>query len=137
MALHTFRPEIFLARSTHLLVAFPTFHLTTGDGVAKILLLQNRIVLHAASSSDVLVAFPASLQSFLVTLPIFAVSSFPRPTLQVLGLYLTYLIFFFFFFFCLSVFLELHLRHVEVSRLGVESDLLLPAYATATATRDP
>ena len=37
------------------------------------------------------------------------------------------------FFFCS---LGLHLQHMEVSRLGVQSDLQLPAYATATATSD-
>ena len=39
-----------------------------------------------------------------------------------------------FFFFH---FLGLHLQHVEVPRRGVESELQLPAYTTATATRDP
>ena len=39
-----------------------------------------------------------------------------------------------YFYFC---FLELHLRHMEVSRLGVKSHLQLPAYATATAMPDP
>ena len=29
-----------------------------------------------------------------------------------------------------------HLQHVEVRRLGVKSELQLPAYATATATQD-
>ena len=33
--------------------------------------------------------------------------------------------------------LGLHLRHMEVPRLGVESELQLLAYTTATATRDP
>ena len=33
-------------------------------------------------------------------------------------------------------FLRLHLRHMEVPRLGVELELLLPAYTTATATWD-
>ena len=33
-------------------------------------------------------------------------------------------------------FLELHLWHVEIPRLGVELELQLPAYATATATQD-
>ena len=32
-------------------------------------------------------------------------------------------------------FLGLHLQHMEVPRLGVESELELPAYTTATATR--
>ena len=39
------------------------------------------------------------------------------------------------FFVC--VFLGLHLRHMEVGRLGVESELWLPAYTTAMATQDP
>ena len=39
-------------------------------------------------------------------------------------------IFFFFFF------LGPHLWHMEVPRLGLESELQLPAYTTATATRD-
>ena len=30
-------------------------------------------------------------------------------------------------------FSELHLQHMEVPKLGVESELQLPAYATATA----
>ena len=33
-------------------------------------------------------------------------------------------------------FLGLHLWHIEVPRLGVKSELQLPAYATATATQD-
>ena len=37
-------------------------------------------------------------------------------------------------FFC---FLEPHLWHMDVSRLGVKSELQLPAYTTATATWDP
>ena len=41
---------------------------------------------------------------------------------------------FFFFFF---VFLGPHPRHMEDHRLGVESELQLPAYTTATATQDP
>ena len=38
------------------------------------------------------------------------------------------------FVFC---FLEPPLWHVEVPRLGVESELQLPAYTTATAVQDP
>ena len=45
-----------------------------------------------------------------------------------------FLSFFFFFLVCFS---GPHLRHMEVPRLGVESELQLPAYTTATATRDP
>ena len=40
---------------------------------------------------------------------------------------------------CVFVFAILgpHLRHIEVPRLGVKSELQLPAYTTATATQDP
>ena len=41
-----------------------------------------------------------------------------------------YLTFFFFF-------LGLHLQHMEVPRLGVKSEMQLPAYTTATAMPDP
>ena len=43
----------------------------------------------------------------------------------------------FFFFFGFLPFLGLFPRHMEVPRLGVESELQLPAYPRATATRDP
>ena len=36
-----------------------------------------------------------------------------------------------------SLFLGLHLQHVEVPRLGAESELQLPAYTTAITTQDP
>ena len=36
-----------------------------------------------------------------------------------------------------GAFLGLHLQHMEVPRLGPESELQLPAYATATARQDP
>ena len=39
-----------------------------------------------------------------------------------------------FLFFC---FLGLHLQHLEVPGLGVESKLQLPAYTTATSMQDP
>ena len=44
-----------------------------------------------------------------------------------------------FFVFCFSsfVFLGLHQQLIEVPRLGVQLELQLPAYTTATATRDP
>ena len=49
----------------------------------------------------------------------------------------SFLVFFVcFLFFCLFVFLGPHPRHMEVPRLGVESELQLPAYATATAMPD-
>ena len=38
---------------------------------------------------------------------------------------------------CFSVFLGPYLRYMEVHRLGVESELQVPAYATTIATRDP
>ena len=43
----------------------------------------------------------------------------------------------FFFLFSFFVFLGLHLWNMEVPRVGVESELQLPAYATATAMWDP
>ena len=45
----------------------------------------------------------------------------------------------FFLFVCLFVFCFLgpHLRHMEFPRLGVQLDLQLPAYVTATTTSDP
>ena len=46
-------------------------------------------------------------------------------------LFLSFFLSFFFFF------LGPHPRHMEVPRLGVESELQLPAYATATATATP
>ena len=42
-----------------------------------------------------------------------------------------------FFFPPFLFFLRLHLQHMEVPRLGVESELQLPAYAADTATQDP
>ena len=42
-----------------------------------------------------------------------------------------------FFSFFFSFFLELHLWHMEVPKLGVESEVQLPAYTRATATQDP
>ena len=39
--------------------------------------------------------------------------------------------------FFLSFFIGPHPQHMEVPRLGVESELHLPAYSTAIATRDP
>ena len=40
-------------------------------------------------------------------------------------------------FVCLLPFLGPHLQHMDVPRLGVESEVQLPVYATATATEDP
>ena len=45
---------------------------------------------------------------------------------------------FYFYFIVLSfVLLGLYPRHMEVPRLGVEPELLLPAYTMATARQDP
>ena len=46
----------------------------------------------------------------------------------------TQIIFFHFFFFC---FLGLHPQHLEVLRLGVKSELYLPACTTVSSTPDP
>ena len=43
---------------------------------------------------------------------------------------------FYFILFYFIVFFGLHTRHMEVPRLGVQSELKLPAYTTATATQD-
>ena len=40
------------------------------------------------------------------------------------------------FFFCLFIFLGSHLQTMEVPRLGVQTELQLPAYARATAVPD-
>ena len=50
----------------------------------------------------------------------------------VVGLPPDHLFFIFYFF----AFLGLHPQHMEVPRLGVQSELQLPAYAPATATSD-
>ena len=42
-----------------------------------------------------------------------------------------------FLFVCLFYFLGPHLWHMEVPKLGIESELQLPAYATGTAKWDP
>ena len=41
------------------------------------------------------------------------------------------------FLFLSFCFLGPHPRHMELPRLGVKSELQLPAYGTATATQDP
>ena len=50
---------------------------------------------------------------------------------QIFKIFYLYIIYFFFL-----VFLGPHLRHIEVPKLGVESELQLPGYATATATQN-
>ena len=52
--------------------------------------------------------------------------------LGVLNTFVTYT-----FFFFLSFFLGQNPWHMEVPRLGVVSELKLPAYTTATVTLDP
>ena len=58
----------------------------------------------------------------------------PPPSQKPLALttILTYSLLFILFFF----FLGPHLQHIDVPRLGVESELQLPTYTTATATLD-
>ena len=75
-------------------------------------------------NSDYLIVFSAVALAILWAFesPIF---NFPFPQLGN----------FFFFFFL--VFLGPCSRHMEIPRLGVESDLQLPAYTTATAMLDP
>ena len=53
--------------------------------------------------------------------------------MNLLSIHLVYVESYIIFFF----FLGLHLWYMEVPRLGVESKLQLPAYATATAKTDP
>ena len=48
-----------------------------------------------------------------------------------------FFIFIFNYYFFLFCFLGPHPQHMEVSRLGVKSELQLLAYITATATQDP
>ena len=50
------------------------------------------------------------------------------------NVYTTLFLFFWFFFFS---FLGLNLQHMQVARLGVEWELQLPCYATATEMWDP
>ena len=47
---------------------------------------------------------------------------------------MVWILFFFFFFFVPSFFYICTCKHMEVPRLGVESELQLPAYTSATAT---
>ena len=56
--------------------------------------------------------------------------------LQFLPFHLAFFLFFFFFVFLFFCFLGLHWRHMEVPRLGVQSELQLLTYTTATARPD-
>ena len=56
------------------------------------------------------------------------------PSQHMLGFQTQCFLFVCLFLFC---FLGQHLQHMEVPRLGVESELQLPAYTMATATQDP
>ena len=61
----------------------------------------------------------------------------PRNFLLLLFGWLVCFSFSFLLFFCFCFFvLGPYLQYVEIPRLGVQSDLQLPAYTTATATRD-
>ena len=61
-------------------------------------------------------------------------TSYPHSSRQIKSFQLSLVPFFFFFFF--FFFLGLHPRHMEVPRQGVQSELQLPPYTTATATLD-
>ena len=83
---------------------------------------------------------------FSLLLVIFLVQNLFKNIIGQLQLFLFFFIFYFlffafFFFFCFFFFfffffLGLHSQHIEVPRLGVESELQLPACATATAVQD-
>ena len=59
-------------------------------------------------------------------------SKFPLQVYR-LSVFKVYLFFFLFFFF----FLQTHLQHMKIPRIGVESELQLTVYTTATAMLDP
>ena len=71
-------------------------------------------------------------QLFIFAFISIALGDWPKKTLSEKVLP-CFLFFFFFFFLC---FLGLHLQHMKVPRLGVESELQLPAYAAATSRPD-
>ena len=73
--------------------------------------------------------------SFIFALEIHCTTFFRSLWFQMRYLMSFKLVFSFLFFFVFLPFLGLLLRHMEVPRLGIESEL--PAYARATATRDP
>ena len=95
--------------SSLLINSFRSSHLLSS--ASSFLHLQAIITSPLNHSSSVLTCFPVSPQSILFFLS-------------------------FFFFFFLS-FLGPHPQHTEVPRLGVESNLYLLAYTTATAMPDP
>ena len=78
---------------------------------------------------------------WLVVANVLALESFVLAAVQV-GLIAVFLksskmiVIFFFFFFSLC-FVGQHSQHMEIPRLGVESELQLPAYTIATATSEP
>ena len=86
---------------------YPVLYLNTGEGLPKEALEKVRLQQNHSSRIRLKICSIFCLYMFLKTL-----------------------IFFF-------SFLRLHLRHMEVPRLRVESQLQLPAYTTATATLDP
>ena len=61
----------------------------------------------------------------------------PSVIILILGLYFFFFLFGFLLLLLLFCFLGLHLKHMEVPRLGVELELQLLAYTTATAIPDP
>ena len=80
-----------------------------------------------------------SFRTFCDSCTWISVSMFRVGKFSVIILLLSFVLFFGVFSFCfvLFVFLGPHLRHMEVPRLGVWLELLLPAYATASATPNP
>ena len=74
------------------------------------------------------------LTSLPSEIPITYMLSHPMLSHSSLRLFSQSLLFIYLFIYC---FLGLPLRHMEVPRLGVESELQLLVYATATATWDP
>ena len=65
------------------------------------------------------------------------ISALP-PGIQLNSLFSIFFCFVFcFLFFLFFFFLWLDLQHMEVPRLGIQSELQPPAYTTATATQDP
>ena len=70
-------------------------------------------------------------------LPKNTLKGFCKTFFSVLTLYLFIFTLFYFVLFYFIRLLGPHTQHVKVPRLGVESELQLPAYTTATATWDP
>ena len=84
--------------------------------------------------------FPSKENLGLVStscLPHSASHMYPFDCMRLGGIAPPYLFIYLFVLYLSFVFLVPHPPHMEVPRLGVKSELQLPAYATATATPDP